>query len=72
MRQRTIITKLLQSVTGFYYVRCQVLQCASGITKWDVTGVVEILTKSYKGGEGEGGGAFCCKTAEKTKKCTFS
>ena len=34
MRQKTVITKLLQSVTEVYYkVRRQVLQSASGITK---------------------------------------
>ena len=35
MRQKTIITKLLQSVTEVYYKVCQVLQSASGITKCD-------------------------------------
>ena len=35
MRQKTTITKLLQSVTKVYYNVCQVLQSASGITKCD-------------------------------------
>ena len=35
MRQKTTITKLLQSVTKVYYKVCQVLQSASGITKCD-------------------------------------
>ena len=35
MRQKTIITKLLQSVTEVYYKIRQVLQSASGITKCD-------------------------------------
>ena len=35
MRQKTIITKLLQSVTEIYYKRRQVLQSVSGITKCD-------------------------------------
>ena len=35
MRQKTIITKLLQSVTEVYYKMRQVLQSASGITKCD-------------------------------------
>ena len=35
MRQKTVITKLLQSVTEVYYKVCQVLQSASGITKCD-------------------------------------
>ena len=37
MRQKTIITKLLQSVTEVYYKMRQVLQSATVITKWDVT-----------------------------------
>ena len=37
MRQKTIITKLLQSVTEVYYKMCQVLQSATVITKWDIT-----------------------------------
>ena len=37
MRQKTIITKLLQSVTEVYYRVRQVLQSATVITKWDVT-----------------------------------
>ena len=51
MRQKTVITKLLQSVTEVYYkVRqvlqsvtdcyykvCQVLQSATVISKWEVT-----------------------------------
>ena len=35
MRQKTVITKLLQSVTEVYYKLRQVLQSASGITKCD-------------------------------------
>ena len=35
MRQKTVITKSLQSVTEVYYKVCQVLQSASGITKCD-------------------------------------
>ena len=35
MRQKTVITKLLQSVTEVYYKVRQVLQSASGITKCD-------------------------------------
>ena len=35
MRQKTVITKLLQSVTEAYYKVRQVLQSASGITKCD-------------------------------------
>ena len=35
MRQKTVITKLLQSVTEVYYKVRQVLQRASGITKGD-------------------------------------
>ena len=35
MRQKTIITKLLQNVTEVYYKVSQVLQSASGITKCD-------------------------------------
>ena len=35
MRQKKIITKLLQSVTDVYYNVRQVLQSASGITKCD-------------------------------------
>ena len=37
MRQKTVITKLLQSVTEVYYKVRQVLQSATVITKWDVT-----------------------------------
>ena len=37
MRQKTVITKLLQSVTEVYYKVRQVLQSAIVITKWDVT-----------------------------------
>ena len=37
MRQKTIITKLLQSVTEVYYKMRQVLQSATVITKWDIT-----------------------------------
>ena len=37
MRQKTIITKLLQSVTEVYYKVRQVLQSPTVITKWDVT-----------------------------------
>ena len=35
MRQKTVITKLLQSVTEVYYKVRQLLQSASGITKCD-------------------------------------
>ena len=35
MRQKTVITKLLQSVTAVYYKVRQVLQSATGITKCD-------------------------------------
>ena len=35
LTQKTVITKLLQSVTEVYYKVRQVLQSASGITKWD-------------------------------------
>ena len=35
MRQKTVITKLLQSVTEVYYKVCQILQSASGIAKCD-------------------------------------
>ena len=35
MRQKTVITKLLQNVTEVYYKVCQVLQNASAITKCD-------------------------------------
>ena len=35
MRQKTVITKFLQSVTDVYYKVRQVLQSASGITKCD-------------------------------------
>ena len=41
MRQKTIITKLLQSVTGVSYNVRQVLQSATVITKWDVTLVLD-------------------------------
>ena len=37
MRQKTVIKKLLQSVTEVYYKVCQVLQSVIVITKWDVT-----------------------------------
>ena len=37
MRQKTVITKLLQSVTEVYYKVPQVLQNAAVITKGDVT-----------------------------------
>ena len=37
MREKTIITKLLQSVTGCHYKVHQVLQSATVITKSDVT-----------------------------------
>ena len=35
MRQKTVITKLLQSVTEVYYKVYQMLQSASGIAKCD-------------------------------------
>ena len=35
MRQKVVITKLLQSATEVYYIVHQVLQSASGITKCD-------------------------------------
>ena len=35
MRQKTVITKLLQSVTDVYYKVRQILQSASGIAKCD-------------------------------------
>ena len=44
MRQKTIITKLLQSVTEVYYKVRQVLQSATVITKWDVTKILVIET----------------------------
>ena len=37
MRQKSVTTKLLQSVTEVYYKVRQVLQSAIVITKWDVT-----------------------------------
>ena len=37
MRQKLVITKLLQSVTEVYYKVRQVLQSATVIAKWDVT-----------------------------------
>ena len=37
MRQKTVITKLLQRVTDVYYKVSQVLQSATVITKWGVT-----------------------------------
>ena len=44
MTQKTVITKLLQSVTEVYYKVRQVLQSASGITKCD-----GLLLKSASG-----------------------
>ena len=35
MKQKVVITKLLQSATEVYYIVHQVLQSASGITKCD-------------------------------------
>ena len=37
MRKKTVIKKLLQSVTEVYYKVRQVLQSVTVITKWDVT-----------------------------------
>ena len=47
MRQKRVITKLLQSVSEAYYKKHQVLQSASGITKcdWLLLQSVTVITK---------------------------
>ena len=48
MRQKTVITKLLKSVTEVYYKVRQVLQSATVITKWDVTQAKRCVSTSGK------------------------
>ena len=47
MRHKTVITKLLQSVTEVYYKVRQVLQSVTVIKKWDITKVLIVFVKGW-------------------------